>query len=445
MLKGLKDFYITRRFYLLIAANVMVFIAGWFFDALFLAGKIALLLLFLATLADIVMLFSSAKGFLVTRELPEKFSNGDENEAIIYIKNNYLHPVSVSITDEVPFQFQIRDFYIHIKLLAKEEKSIKYTLKPVERGVYEFGKIIACIASPLGLILRRFCGNTASVSIKVYPSFLRMHQYQLLAISDRLNEIGINRVRRVGHHSEFDQIREYVSGDDYRTLNWKATARKNKFMVNQYQDERSQQVYSIIDMGRTMQMPFEGMTLLDYAINASLIISNTAIDKHDKAGIITFNTGINAFLAAERKNNTMLKILELLYDQKTLFAESNFELLYAVIRQKITHRSLLIIYSNFESLSSVQRQMNFIAKLLKFHLVLLIIFENTEVKKLTNQPAGSLDDIYISTIAEKFIHEKHVITKELNSRGVHTIYTKPQNLTVNLINKYLELKARGLV
>jgi len=423
----------------------MVFIAGYFIDFLFFLGKLISFLLILFFILDVYLLFFTRQKLLIVRELPDKFSNGDENTVFVFLKNNYFFNLVVRIIDEIPFQFQQRNFSIPAFIPARNEKKIQYTLKPFERGAYGFGKIYAFIHSPIGLIQRRFSGNVDAANIKVYPSYLRMHQYQLLAISDRLNELGITRVRKIGLHSEFDQIRDYVTGDDYRTINWKATARKDKLMVNQYQDERSQQIYSIIDMGRTMQMPFEKMSLLDYAINAALIISNIAVQKHDKAGIITFNTSINSFMPAERKNNTILKILELLYDQKTLFAESNTEILFTTIKRKITHRSFLIIYTNFESLSSLNRQMEFLIRLTRSHLVLLIMFENTEIRHLLEKNARTLEDIYISTIAEKFIYEKKLIVKELNLHGIHSILTKPQNLTVNLINKYLEMKARGLI
>src|SRR5690606_40532545 len=116
-------------------------------------------------------------------------------------------------------------------------------------------------------------------TVPVYPSFRQMRKYELPAISNRLTEFGIKKIRRIGQNREFEQIKEYVVGDDYRTINWKATARRGTLMVNTYQDERAQQVYAVIDKGRTMKMPFEGMTLLDYDINASLVISNIAIRK----------------------------------------------------------------------------------------------------------------------------------------------------------------------
>jgi uncharacterized protein (DUF58 family) len=269
-----------------------------------------------------------------------------------------------------------------------------------------------------------------------------MRRYQLLAIANRLQEVGVKRTRKLGHSMEFEQIKEYVRGDDYRTINWKATARKSGLMVNNFTDERSQQIYCLINKGRVMKMPFEGMTLLDYAINASLVLSNVALVKQDRAGIITFEKNIDTFLQAEKKPTQMSKILETLYRQRTEFLESDFEKLFSIIRNSITTRSLLVLFTNFESLESLQREMPALKKIARYHLLLVVFFQNTEIKALLETKAVVLEDIYIKTIAEKFAYEKRQMVKELYKNGIPSILTTPENLTVNTVNKYLELKNR---
>jgi uncharacterized protein (DUF58 family) len=194
-----------------------------------------------------------------------------------------------------------------------------------------------------------------------------------------------------------------------------------------------------------MQMPFNGLSLLDYAINASLVISNIAIQKSDKAGLITFQDTIDATLPASRSNRQMSAILEVLYNQKTGYRESDISVLYSYIRRKINHRSLLLLFTNFESMYGLQRQMPFIRNLARQHLVVVIFFENTELTSLIEQPASDLRTIYYKAVAEKFAYDKKLIVKELQKMGIQSILTPPQNLTVNTINKYLELKARGMI
>jgi uncharacterized protein (DUF58 family) len=216
-------------------------------------------------------------------------------------------------------------------------------------------------------------------------------------------------------------------------------------MVNHYQDERSQQVYSLIDKGRVMQMPFNGMSLLDYAINASLVISNIAVRKSDKAGLITFQDKIGTMLPASKRNRQMMQIMEVLYNQKTAYRESDFSVLYTHIRRKVTQRSLLLLFTNFESIYGLHRQLPYIKRLSHQHLIVVIFFENTEVAKLIDQHATNLKEVYYKAVAEKFSYEKKLIVKELAKHGIQALLTTPEKLTVDTINKYLELKARGMI
>jgi uncharacterized protein (DUF58 family) len=282
--------------------------------------------------------------------------------------------------------------------------------------------------------------------VKVMPSYLALRQYELLAYSNNLSEAGSRKIRKIGHSLEFEQIKEYVTGDDIRSINWKATARKGgQLMVNNFTDERSQQVYCVVDKGRVMKMPFEGMTLLDYAINATLILSRVALIRQDKAGLITFAENIGHFLPADRKASQMGGILETLYNQQTKFMETDFEKLYALVRTRITTRSLIILFTNFESMSGLQRQLPYIRSIARNHLVLVVFFENTELRQLTETRVNDVESLYVKTIAEKFAHEKKQIVKELQQHGIFTILTAPQNLTVNTVNKYLELKAKQAI
>jgi uncharacterized protein (DUF58 family) len=443
-MKGIRSLYFSNRFFILGASISVLFIFSYFIP-LFMPVSVVMLILWIGiTLSDIVVLYSSAAGITGSRQTPERLSNGDENEIRILVESRLRVDVKLQIIDEAPAQFQARDLKFMANLVAGEKKEIIYSLRPTKRGEYEFGNINAFLRSILGLVSRRVILE-AHKSVPVYPSFIQMRKYELLAISNRLVETGLKRIRRIGHNLEFEQIKKYVPGDDVRTINWKATARKADLMVNNYQDERSQQVYSLIDKGRVMQMPFQGMTLLDYAINAALAISNIAIKKSDRAGIITFQDKIGVMLPASRLNKQIASILDLLYNQKTAYRESDFSVVYSIVRRRITQRSLLFIFTNFETLYSLERQLPFIKSLSSQHLVVVVFFENTEMKSLIEQDAQSIEGIYYKSIAEKFSIDKKMIVRELQKNGIQALLTPPEKLTINTINKYLELKARNLI
>jgi uncharacterized protein (DUF58 family) len=444
MLKRIKSLFLTSRLFTALGAIAVLFVFSFFWEPLIYLPKLLFWLLFAAILTDLILIYRVKTGLNAERKVADRLSNGDENEIEIAITNFYTFSVSLLVYDEAPHQFQRRDVEFQLKMKPGESDKIKYSLRPVKRGEYSFGAVNILASSPLGLISRRF-RFSADKMVPVYPSYLQMRKYELLAIHHRLTDTGIKKIRRIGHNQEFELIKEYVQGDDLRTVNWKATARKSRLMVNQFQDERSQQVYSLIDKSRVMQMPFNGMSLLDYAINACLTISNIAIKKYDKAGLITFQDIVNTVLPAARLNNQMSAIQEALYRQKTAYQESDFSTLYASVRKNISHRSLLLLFTNFESIYGLQRQLPYLINLSRMHLLVVIFFENTEIKAVIEKKAEELPDIYLQAVAEKFDYEKKLIVKELHKYGIQSILTSPENLTVNTINKYLELKARNLI
>ena len=440
----LRSIYFANLLYYIVAAEVVLYVFGFFFQTIYPIANYSLIFILALLVVDTIILYSNKNGIFARRDTLDKLSNGDDNPVQIQIENRYLFPARITLIDELPFQFQARDKEFSLNIESGKNKIVQYDLHPVKRGEYSFGAVNIYAKSPIGFIQKRY-RFSQDIVVPVYPSFMQMRKYELLAISNRLTDAGIKKIRRRGNNAEFDQIKEYVPGDDYRTINWKATARKNKLMLNQYTDEKSQQVYSVIDMGRVMRMPFEGLSLLDYAINSSLVISNIAMLKQDKAGIVTFSHKVQSILGADRRSGHLNKILELLYNQKTGYLESDFENLYINVKTKINQRSLLLLYTNFESLSGLKRQLKYLRRLAKDHLLVVIFFENTELRNFLDKPATTTEEVYNKAIAEKFSYEKKLIVKELEKFGIHSILTAPQNLSVNTINKYLELKARGLI
>ncbi|RVU01918.1 DUF58 domain-containing protein [Mucilaginibacter limnophilus] len=436
-----SNLFLNNRLFIGLAVCVTLFLVGFFFSWLGVIPELVFWVLILLILADILLLYRNSKAIFARRTAPERLSNSDENDLSIFIESRYPFTVQVGIIDEVPRQFQRRDVWFKTSLAPYQQKSITYQLRPTKRGEYDFGDIRVFVRSPLGLISRRF-NFTQSEVLPVYPSFLQMRKYELMAISNRLNEVGIKKIPRVGHSLEFEHVKNYVQGDDYRTINWKATARHGSFMVNNYIDEKSQHVYCVIDKSRAMKMPFNGLSLLDYAINATLALSNVALKKEDKAGLITVGEKIGSVIAADRRPTQINRILEVLYKEKTRYLETNMEALYSTIRGVIKQRSLVVFFTNFESLSALQRQMPFLKRIAKFHLLLVVFFENTELLEMSAQPAADVEHIYIKTVAEKFANDKKLIVKELAKYGIQSVLTAPENLTINAINKYLEIKAR---
>jgi uncharacterized protein (DUF58 family) len=442
-MKYIRNLYFSNTFWFTLLALGLGFLIAFLFPVMFGFVKAAFVVFLATVVLDAVLLFRAKQGVFARRDVPDRLSNGDPNPITIYLQNNYGFTTKLDIVDEIPFQFQRRDVLFEARLVPNENQLLRYELRPTKRGEYDFGAVNVFAQSPLKLLKRRYQFSQNKM-VAVYPSFLQMRQYELMAISNRLTELGIKKIRRIGHSMEFEQIRPYVQGDDIRTLNWKATARRNELMVNAFQDERSQAVYCLIDKGRVMQSPFEGLTLLDYAINATLVLSNIALLKQDKAGLLTFSEVIGQVVPAERKAGQMQKIMETLYKQKTRYLESDYETLYAHVRRNVRQRSLLLLFTNFETLNALKRQLPYLRRLAKEHLLIVVFFENTETKEMLDTPAFDTEEVYQKVIAERFYYEKKRVVRELRQYGIQSILTPPQDLTANTVNKYLELKARGM-
>ena len=439
-----QSFYLNRIFYYCGLIASALFVISYFIAPVFTIAVIIILFIVIVILIDTLLLYSRKGGVDAFRVLGARFSNGDENKVMIELENDYGFKIKTVIIDELPYQFGDRKWQRQIDLDANAKFVLEYFVRPKERGEYNFGNINVFVSSPLGVVSRRYSFDQPQI-IKVYPSYFQMRRYQLLAMANKLQEAGVKRLRKLGHSLEFEQIKEYVIGDDYRTINWKATARRGDLMTNNYTDERSQQIYCIVNKGRIMKMPFDGLTLLDYAINASLVLTNVALMRQDRAGLITFAEKVDTFLLADKKPAQLNLVLESLYKQETNFLENDFEKLFSVIRNRITQRSLLVLFTNFESLETLQREMPSLKRIAHYHLLMVVFFENTELKTLINNKAETIEDIYIKTIAEKYSHEKRLMAKELQQNGIVALLTTPQNLTINSINKYLELKNRQTI
>lgn len=440
-MKFIRRLYIANTFF-----YVLLFLAACFAISFYVAPfRIISVILFWIWIGlclwDLIILHLPQHQIKIDRFYPDKLSNGDDNLLKISLTSSYQMKVKARVLEEIPLLLQMRNNEFPVELHARKTTEIEYWLSPKRRGVYSFGKCNVLVRH-LGFFERKFVLDQ-EFDIPCYPSFIQMRKYQLLATTDRLVEMGVKRIRRIGSTMEFDHIREYVKGDEYKHMNWKASAKYKTLMVNQYQEEKSQPIYSIIDIGRVMRMPFNEMTLLDYAINASLVLSNAAILKQDRAGMLTFSKKCENHIIPEKNNKQMKVISDKLYGITTNFEESDFGQLYAFMRRKVNKRSLIFLYTNFETLDMLNRQLPFLRMMAKSHIIVVVVFKNTELQDMAKENARNTIDIYNKIIAEKFIYEKSLIIQELNRNGLQTIYTAPEDLSIKSINKYLEIKARG--
>ncbi len=477
--------FLTLRFYLLMLAVIAVVALGFGWAPLFTIGRVLVVVAVLLVAADCILLWGGRRTRYIAslqqtqhvaflrafRQLPERFSNGDDNEVRIRVESSYGFTCRLEVVDEVPFVFQRRNVCFRAVLPPQGETTITYSLRPTERGTYSYGLVRLFAATRIGLVQRRVsCCEPQEV--KVYPSFLMLRQYELAAMSNKLTEMGIKRIRRIGHNTDFEQIRDYVEGDDYRTINWRATARRSRLQVNVYQEERAQQVYCVIDKGRMMQVSSANMTLLDYSINAALALSFVAMNKHDKAGLITFSTKLETFVAASRQPGHLQTLQEALYAERAVFGETDYSALVAGLWQHVSHRSLIVLFTSFTSMAALRRQLAFLRQVASRHRLLVVFFEDEELLTFSDAtrrvPTGdsqrreergerredtyergfggnlvngggltSTEDYYQKVMAEKFVYDQRLIVGTLRQYGIQSLLTVPARLSIDVINRYI--------
>jgi len=439
----LSDLLLTMRWYAAMGACSGLFILAFFFPFLLIPVSLITLGILALSIFDYVLLFSGRGRITAQRIIPQRFSLGDANTVRASLQNEYPFRASILLIDELPIQFQERDWRMRFDVAFRSHHEITYTLRPTSRGEYTFGHLLAYASSPIGLVRRRFMTGEES-TVKVYPSYLHLRHFQLMAATDQ-SVVGAKKVRRLGHSMEFEKIKSYVQGDDIRSINWKASARSGDLMVNTYTDARQQLIYCFLDKGRAMKMPFDGLSLLDHSINAALALLNVALTRQDKAGLITFSQKLADVVPADRRSGQLSLLLEALYRQETDFKESDYEALWMGTHRRITQRSLILLFTNFETMSSLERQLPYLRRMARRHLLCVVFFRNTLLKTIHETQPDTVEGIYIKTIAERFDFEKRQIVKELRRHGILSILTTPQSLSVDVINKYLELKARQMV
>tara|TARA_R110002072_G_scaffold302951_1_gene490325 strand:- start:2294 stop:3625 length:1332 start_codon:yes stop_codon:yes gene_type:complete len=443
-LKVLKNIYLTKWFFALFVGVILLYVLAFSIPAFEFVANIVLASLFAVTVLDILFVFSSKEPIKIRREVNTRLNLGDENNIVLFVENKTGTMINFSLIEGYPVEMQDRSTVLTGILSSHSSKEFNYVFTPKKRGEYKFGNIFVVIRSMFYLASRRIDVRLEE-TIHVYPSVLQMRKYELLVFQQQKTSAGIKKIRRLGNNSEFEQIKNYVQGDEIKSINWKATSRRNELMINQYQEEKSQSIFCIIDKSRSMQMEFDDLSMLDYSINSSLVFTNIALKKGDKAGLITFSDKIGTVLPADKSSGQMRRIQNVLYNQQSLFREANYELLYQTIRKTVKQRSLLVLFTNFETEFAMRRAMPMLRRLNQKHILVVVFFQNSELQELAFQPSKTVQEVYQATVAEKLISMKSKIARELKQNGIQTVLTLPEELSINTINKYLELKAKGAV
>jgi uncharacterized protein (DUF58 family) len=381
------------------------------------------------------------KQFELTREHDNKLSLGAENPIRVSLRNRSWRRVSFTVRDEAPEQFKIETRTMEGQVTPRGIWERIYHVRPLRRGDYHFGDLSLRWLSPLGLILRQ-AKVDAKGPVKVYPNLLDVRRYDLLLRRNRLQEMGLRTTRQFGEGTEFERLREYLPDDEYRRINWKATARRNFPVTTEYQTERSQQVIAVLDVGRMMQSPVADIAKLDYVVNAVLLLTYVATGKGDRVGLMSFADDVQHYLSPRQGRGQFYRALELLYAVEPQPVEPNYRKALAYLAVKQRRRALVVVFTDLTagvSLNSLVAQMSMLAR---SSLPLLVTISDPDVVSASQmKPSDSLG-VYQRAAASQLLDERRVVLDSLRQRGVLTLDVPANQLSMSVINRYLELKGR---
>ncbi|MFO7167552.1 MAG: DUF58 domain-containing protein [Chloroflexota bacterium] len=386
-----------------------------------------------------------------------KLSLGASNPVTLLVANRSPRPLRFQLRDEHPHEIAA-----DATILAGEAPpfglcELRYHLRPARRGDYAFGDVNIRYPSVLGTFVRQ-ARYPAAAAVKVYPNVLDVRKYDLLARKGMLLELGLRPARIYGQGSEFERLREYNTDDEFRRINWKATARRGKPIAAEYETERSQYVVSVIDTGRLMRSPAgappaddgqtagaapQALTKLDYAINAALLLSYVAILKGDHVGMLSFADDVRAYLAPRRGKGQFYRLLEGLYNVQHELVEADYARALTYLGTRHKRRSLVVLFTDLVTLDAAKPLISHMSRLAQRHLPLCVVISDPEVARLAAQPVRGTEALYQRAVAEMLLDERQVVLDTLHRNGVLTLDVPADRLSVALINRYLELKGRG--
>ena len=450
--------HITKRLLIFLIPVAIPIVLYTVSPNLLFIGGAYLVLLLIVSIIDYVT-NPLPKKVEITREMNSKFSLGAENMVTLKVVNRSLHRLRVHLKDDFPNEFLFENVIHKCRVSPMQQEDISYRLTPLRRGIYQFGDIHVRCWGILGFVVRQHKVEAAS-EIKVYPNLQAVQQYELLVKRGMLHQMGLKNSRQFGEGTEMERLREYLPDDDFRRIDWKATARHRKPIVREFETERSQDIVIMLDTGRLMASPIllesddipdsesiskKAMLKLDYAINTTLMATYVSILRGDRIGLIAFADTVHQYLSPKQGKKQFLTILETIYALPVHPVEPDFESAFTYLASKQRKRALIILFTDILDNDSAEGIATYVAQFSKHHLVICVTLTDSGIVELADQKTTNSKSVYQKAIAERLLQEKHATLEILRRQGVITIDVPAHQLTISVVNKYLELKAKSKI
>jgi len=418
---------------------------GYFYSPLFdYAGLAALAVAFIAFI-DLWLTAAALKGRLELRR--------DFPRAVTVARPRFGHHVLVNEA-RIPVRFRVfEDSFPHMakdveprwrRLGARDSARLPLSITINRRGEQPLGGSGLRILAGLGLWVLQYRYDWEDTA-RVYPLIEELTKGDLFAHRRRLWGLGQHQSRKFGRGTEFDSLREYTPDDEYRTVNWKATAHAGRPIVNQYQVEQSRDLLLMVDCGRLMHTLIGGRPRLDRYLDAAVHLAYLALSQKDRVGLIAFDNDVRRYVAPSRRPSQLDNLIDSVFDLEARFTESDYSRAVTTLKSKNPKRGLVVLFTDLvDSISSRLAVAN-LSRLARTHLPVVVILDDPAIPALAEAPAQSVEDAFVKGSAEQFITEKQHTLSLLKTRGCLIINVSAERLNTAVVNQYLEVKARNLL
>jgi len=389
-----------------------------------------------------ILISPRPENLTIERRVSQKLSIGRDNRVEIAVSNNSHRPLKLEIIDEFPVEFAGNGRNIGLEIAQRTSKSFSYMVKPARRGCYYFNKTVVRFRGLLELVIfQREYGETSRV--EVYPDISSISRFELRMKRGQHAEAGLTTERRRGLGSNFESLREYVSGDEFRRIDWKASARKNKLITREFQSEVNQSVLVVLDCSRSMGAVVDDLTLLDHAVNSALILGYQVMKKGDKIGLLAFSDKPQIFLPPGRGKAHFYNFLRQLYAINANRVEPDYESVLRAISSTRLRRSLLMIITDLTSGEAVQKMLDAVPLVSRKHLTVVVSVLDPKLREIADAVPENVDAVYDKVVARNMIERVAGLGKHIEKIGIATMLITPQQLNSSLLSHYLQVKLRS--
>ncbi|MBL8949416.1 MAG: DUF58 domain-containing protein [Myxococcaceae bacterium] len=380
----------------------------------------------------------------VSRHVPNRLSVGVANKIELDVINTSGRAWHLRIKDDVPEEFSADPEELALKVSAQSRARLAYKVVPVKRGKFAFGPVHVRVRGPAGLMWHE---RTLPIgeSVAVFPDLRGASRLLLSDAALDLVNLGLRQLRRDGRGSEFARLRDYAQGDSVREVDWKATARRTRPVTRVFESERSQTLLIGVDAGRSMAARVDGLTKLDHAVNAALFLAFVAIKNGDRVGLVVFADGVKSYLAPNNGRTQYRKIVDALYSARPHLTYVDYLALFKELNVRLLRRSLLCVFTDFIDEDQASTMVDPMRRLARRHVPLCLSVKDTALASLLRTPPPEAETAYQHSVASELLLEREAMKRKIGQGGVQMIDVNPDELSLAAVNKYLEIKARGVL